>query len=68
MAAGVRKITLGIDVSKVSLDVCLWDTGQRWHLANDRVQIAKLLKAQAGPVQISVEPTSHYHLDLIDLR
>ena len=67
MAIPVEKITLGIDVSKDSLDVYRWDNEQRWQLANDAKTIRQLLKSFAGPVQIAIEPTSSYHLAVVEV-
>lgn len=66
MASPVKKITLGIDVSKDTLDVYRWDNQQRWQLANDADSIRKLLKSFTGPVQIALEPTSNYHLAVVE--
>lgn len=67
MAIPVEKITLGIDVSKDSLDIYRWDNQQRWQLANEPKAISKLLKSFTGPVQIAIEPTSSYHLAVVEL-
>lgn len=67
MAIPVEKITLGIDVSKDSLDVYRWDNQQRWRLANDHKAIRKLLTSFTGPVQIAIEPTSSYHLVAVEV-
>ena len=64
MAARVQKITLGIDVSKDKLDLYQWDNQQRWQIGNDAEAIAKLLKSFTGPLEIAIEPTSSYHLDV----
>ena len=67
MASPVKKITLGIDVSKDTLDVCRWDDQQHWQLANDADSIRKWLKSFSGPAQIALEPTSHYHLAVVEI-
>ena len=67
MAIPVEKITLGIDVCKDTLDVYRWDDEQRWQLANDAKAIRKLLKSFTGPVQICIEPTSSYHLTVVEV-
>lgn len=67
MAVQVQKITLGIDVSKDSLEVYEWDGGQRWHIDNDRQAITKLLKSLGSPAQIAIEPTSSYHLEVVEV-
>lgn len=66
MAARVEKITLGIDVSKDSLEVYRWDNGKRWQLANEAAAITKLLKSQGPAVEIAIEPTSSYHLEVVE--
>ena len=66
MAILVSKITLGIDVSKDELVIADWDTGQLTRLANQRSQIRSWLKARYGPVRLAIEPTSHYHLAIVD--
>lgn len=65
MAARVEKIILGIDVSKATLEICRWDTGDVVSLANDEAAIAKWLQSMSSPLQIGIEPTSHYHLALV---
>ena len=66
MAKTVTKITLGIDVSKDKHDIYNWQTGELTTLANERSVIKAWLKAFHGPVQIAIEPTSHYHLVMIE--
>jgi len=66
VAVQVKKITLGIDVSKDTLDVHEWQSGQRRRLVNDTKAIANFLKSLHGPVQIAIEPTSSYHLEFIE--
>lgn len=66
MAAQVQKITFGIDVSKDTLDIYEWHSGQVWSVANQPKAITKFLKSQVGLVQMAVEPTSSYHLEMID--
>lgn len=59
------KITLGIDVSKDKLDVYQWDSQQHWQIDNDESTIVKLLRGFAEPVELAVESTSSYHLELV---
>ena len=66
MAILVSKITLGIDVSKDELVIADWDTEQLTRLANQRRQIRSWLKALYGPVRLAIEPTSHYHLAIVE--
>jgi len=66
MANTVKKITLGIDVAKDKHDIYNWQTEEFTTLANERSDIKAWLKAFHGPVQIAIEPTSHYHLVMID--
>ncbi len=66
MAIAVSKITLGIDVSKDQLVVFNWDTEERATLENQPADIKAWLKSLYGPVRIAVEPTSSYHLELVE--
>lgn len=61
----------GIDVSSVSLEVCLLDQQAallaRQTFANTKAgvrQVLRLLKRQHGPVKACLEPTSRWHEDL----
>jgi len=60
------KITLGIDVAKDKHDIYNWQTRELTTLANKRSVIKTFLKALYGPVQIAIEPTSHYHLVMVE--
>ena len=66
MAKPVEKSTLGIDVSKDKHDIYNWQTDKLTTLVNERSAIKTFLKAFHGPVQIAIEPTSHYHLVMIE--
>lgn len=66
MAKLVTKITLGIDVAKEQLVVYNWQTEETATLANQRSDIKAWLKMVHGPVRIAIEPTSHYHLIMVD--
>ena len=66
MAIAVSKITLGIDVSKDQLVVFDWHTEERTTLENQPAAIKAWLKSMYGPVRIAVEPTSSYHLELVE--
>jgi len=63
----VSEITLGIDVSKDELVICDWDTEDITRLANDSTEIKAWLGTLYGPVRIAIEPTSHYHLCVVEL-
>jgi transposase len=66
VANQVTKITLGIDVSKDQLDIYNWQTRQAIKLPNQPNDIKAWLKTLHGPVRIAIEPTSHYHLVMVD--
>ena len=66
MAIAVSKITLGVDVSKDQLVVFDWHTEERTTLENQPAAIKAWLKSMYGPVRIAVEPTSSYHLELVE--
>lgn len=66
MANLVRKITVGIDVSKDELVCFHWETEERFEIVNEPKEIARWLKTFSGPVRIAIEPTSSYHLEIID--
>lgn len=66
MAVQVKKITLGIDVSKDTLDVYEWESRSHQRLVNEAKVIANFLKSLPGPVQIAIEPTSGYHLTFVE--
>lgn len=67
MAKLVSEITLGIDVSKDELVICDWNTEQITRLANDSADIKAWVGALYGPARIAIEPTSHYHLCVVEL-
>ena len=60
------KITLGVDVAKDQLVVYNWQSKQTTTLANKRSELQAWLKSFHGPVQIAIEPTSHYHVAMVD--
>ncbi len=67
MAKAVSEITLGVDVSKETLVICDWESGELTELANEAEQIGRWLRCLgAGPVRLAVEPTSSYHLALVE--
>ena len=66
MAKPVEKITLGIDVAKDKHDIYNWQTDEVITLLNERSAIKAWLGSLQGPVQIAIEPTSQYHLIMIE--
>lgn len=66
MSKLVTQITFGIDVSKDELVICEWDTEQLTILDNEHSRIKAWLKSLYGPVRIAVEPTSSYHLEVVE--
>ena len=66
MAKRVKKITLGVDVSKDELVVCDWDSEEIITLENKASTIKDWFKSWYGPVRIAVEPTSNYHLEFVE--
>ena len=66
MAKLVSKITLGIDVAKDQHVVFNWQTQETTTLPNQRNEIKAWLKSFSDPLQIAIEPTSHYHLMVVD--
>lgn len=66
MAKPVKKITLGIDAAKDQHVAFSWQTEETTTVPNQRREIRAWLKSFAEPLQIAIEPTSHYHLELID--
>jgi len=66
VAKEVTEITLGVDISKDTLVICDWDSGELTELANKADEIASWLDSLTGPVRLAVEPTSNYHLKMID--
>ena len=66
MAKRVSKITLGVDVAKDECVVYDWSTDEILTLSNQPDPIKVWLQSLCGPVQIAIEPTSHYHLTLVE--
>lgn len=67
MAKHVEKITLGIDVAKDTCVIHVWETSESLQVPNQSEAIIACLKSFQGPVQIALEPTSHYHRCWVDL-
>ena len=65
MSKLVTQITFGIDVSKDELVICEWETEEISALENQAGAIKAWLKSLYGPVRIAVEPTSSYHLEVV---
>jgi transposase len=61
----VSQITLGIDVSKAELVICDWESKEISTLENQSSVIKAWLKSLYGPLRIAIEPTSHYHLEVV---
>ncbi len=66
MAKTTRQITLGIDVAKDELVIYCRDSGQYSTLSNTADAIRSWLHRLHGPARLAVEPTSHYHFELVD--
>ena len=66
MSKLVSKITLGIDVCKDELVICDWDAQELITLENQGSAIKKWLASLYGPLQIAIEPTSSYHLEVVE--
>lgn len=67
MAKPVSKIIIGIDVSKDHLVTCEWHSERIVTHDNRRGDIQTWLKSLCGPVQIAIEPTAEYHLEVVDV-
>lgn len=66
MANHVTKITFGIDVAKDQHVIYNWQAGQAMELPNQPKDIKAWLLSLNGLVRIAIEPTSHYHLTMVD--
>ena len=66
MAKRVTERTYGIDVAKDELVICAAGSEVLTILPNRPDAIRTWLRAQAAPLRLAVEPTSHYHLELIE--
>jgi transposase len=66
VAKPVSKITLGIDVAKDQHIICNWTTEAITTLPNQPREIKRWLSTLPVPVRIAIEPTSHYHLLLVE--
>jgi transposase len=66
VAKATAQITFGIDVAKDELVIHCWESGETQHLENTQAAIGTWLKALHGPARLAVEPTSSYHLTVVD--
>jgi len=66
VAKRVSEITLGIDVAKDECVVCDWHTAKILTLPNQKDSLKLWLQSLHGSVQIAIEPTSHYHLIVVE--
>ena len=66
MALPVSKIIFGVDVGKDELVIFNRQSKETIAIANQIEAIGQWLDSIQGPAQIAVEPTSHYHLALVD--
>lgn len=66
MAKAVQQITLGIDVSKDELVVHCRESGDDTSLSNQADAIGAWLTSLNGPARLAVEPTSSYHVELVE--
>lgn len=66
MAKLVTPITLGVDVAKDQLVIHCWNTHDRWTLDNRSDAIKRWFKRFCEPVRLAIEPTSHYHLAMVE--
>lgn len=67
MAKPVTHFTLGVDVAKDQLVVHHWQDDQHVILENHPTAIRQWLRGLHGPLRIAIEPTSHYHLAMVDI-
>ena len=66
MAKPVTKITLGVDVAKDQHVICNWTTRESMTLLNQRSDIKTWFRSFNTPLRIAIEPTSHYHLMVVE--
>ncbi len=66
MSKLVTQITCGLDVSKDELVICEWETEKTSALENQAGAIKVWLKSLCSPVRIAIEPTSTYHLEVVE--
>ena len=61
MSKIVKEVTLGIDVSKLNLDIHNGHIEDNQILSNESAKIDAFLSGLTGPVSIAVEVTNTYH-------
>ena len=66
MAKLTTPIILGIDVAKTTLAIYHWNAQHGESIINERHAIETYLRGLSGPVQLALEPTSHYHFAVIE--
>lgn len=66
MAKAVTERTLGIDVAKAELVIYSWEDGESVTVSNDVASIRAWFESLGSPVRIALEPTSTYHLELVE--
>jgi transposase len=66
MAKLTTPITLGIDVAKDVLAIYHWDEECFETIINEQHAIKAYLGGLCGPVQLALEPTSHYHFAVVE--
>lgn len=67
MAVAIEKITWGVDASKHHLDLYCWQDQTHQRIPNEHGAIRKWLKSQSGSVELSIESTSDFHLECVEL-
>lgn len=66
MAKRVEEVTLGVDVSKLSLEWCRWGESEVHEVSNEAESIGQWLESFAGlAVVMAVEATNDYHEELV---
>lgn len=66
MAKPTEKITLGIDVAKDQVVIHHWQLDKSIALDNQPEPLRDWFRTLCGPVRLAVEPTSHYHLPVVE--
>jgi transposase len=66
VAKATLQRTFGIDVAKDELVIHCWESGDTLSLDNTPAAIRDWLQALHPPVRLAVEPTSAYHLALVE--
>ena len=66
MAKLVNEITFGVDIAKDHLVIHCWNNGKKWTIDNQRIAIRQWLRRFSEPLRLALEPTSHYHLLVVE--